>query len=216
MDASLKQALDQSHIRQFFALRLQLSDGYVINLLDGSGEITFPVDGVTTMFDGSDPTYGALIAASSIQEQIATDSPRFTFTLAPPSPAALGSLSDPKHQGSSFRLWWGIVNELTGAPIGQPELLWSGRLDVVRTQLGEGSLTAEVETVSAFDRLYAESEGTNLNATWHRSIWPGETGLDFNTAALSETYWGMEMDNRKGLNAVADAMAKRQATSIRF
>ncbi len=216
MDATMKAGLDAAHIRQFTAIRAELSDGYVVNIIDGSGEITFPVDGQPVTFDGSDPVYGALIAASSIQEQIATDSPRFTFTMSPPSANALGSLSHPKHQGSSVRVWWGIVNEMTGAPIGKPELMWTGRLDIVRTQLGEGALTAEVETVSAFDRLYADSEAIRLNGVWHRSVWPDESGLDFNIAALSETYWGVEMNSRKGWSVIADAIAKQKGASSQF
>jgi len=211
MDATLKAAMEQPHIREFTALRVELADGYTINIIDGSGFVTMMVDGQAVTFDGSDPIYGALASASSIQEQVATDSPRFTFALKPPSASALGSLSDPKNQGSLVRCWWGVIDEMNGYPIGVPELLWAGRFDIVRTTLSENDLTAEIETISAFDRLYAASEGTRLNATWHRSIWPDESGLDFNIAALGEPYWGTEMNNRKGFAAVFDAARARGA-----
>jgi hypothetical protein len=190
MDASLRQAVDASSLRQFLAIRIVLSDGYRMNLIDGSGFVSFPVDGTVEYFDGHDPTFGSLATASSLAETVATSAPTFGFTLMPPTPSAIGSLADPKHQGSSVRAWWGLVNEMTGAVIGTPEPLWIGRLDNVKTQLSEGSLVAEVATVSAFDRLFVAEEGARLTPVFHKSIWPGETGLDYNSAALQNPYWG--------------------------
>lgn len=190
MDSTLRNALDASSLRQFFAVRVVLSDGYKINLIDGSGFVNFPVNGTVEKFDGSDPTYGTLATASSLSESVSTESPTFGFTLMPPTAAAVGSLALPRHQGSSVMAWWGLVNETTGAVIGTPELLWTGRLDNVKTQMSESGLVAEVETVSAFDRLFVAEEGARLTPIFHRSIWPGESGLDFNVAATQQPYWG--------------------------
>lgn len=191
MDATLRQAIDAQALRQFVAVRVVLSDGYRINLIDGSGEVSFTVDGAVETFDGADPVYGALATVTSVQERIADQAPTFGFTMMTPSEQALGSLNDPKHQGSSVRVWWGIVDELSGNVIGAPEVLWIGRLDNVKTQLGEGSLIAEVATVSAFDRLFVAEEGARLTSTFQKTLWPGETGLDFNVKALANPYWGI-------------------------
>lgn len=192
LNPTLAAALEGQAIRQFTAIRIEFSDAYVINLLDGSGTVTFTVDGSPVTFTGRDPTYGMLASATTLRETIATESPRFTFSLMPPTADAVGSLADPAHQGSPVRVWWGVVNEMTGAAIGVPELLWAGRLDFVKTILAEGSLIAEVETVSAYDRLYVVEEGARLNGVFHKSIWPGETGLDFVVAAGLTQYWGTE------------------------
>ncbi|MCB4861977.1 hypothetical protein K7W03_20505 [Sphingobium sp. PNB] len=191
LNSTLATAADQQWIRQFLAVRIELSDGYVLNLLDGSGVVTFAVDGVNVTFDGIDPIYGTLASATSFEEKIASDAPRFTVSIMSPTAEAVGSLANPEHQGSSVRAWWGIVNETTGQPVAAPELLWSGRLDFVKTQLAEKSLFSEIETVSAFDRLFVAEEGARLNSHWHQSIWPGETGLDFNIDAQIEPYWGV-------------------------
>lgn len=192
MDSSLRQALDGQSLRQFLAIRVVLSTGYTIRLIDGSGYVSFAVDGVTETFDGSDATYGRLATSSSLTEAVATESPTFSFSLMPSAPNAIGSLSDPKHQGSSVRVWWGAVDELSGNVIGTPELHWAGRLDTVKTQVSDGGLVAEVLTVSALDRMFVAEEGARLTPVFHKSIWPNETGLDFNVAATAQPYWGVD------------------------
>ncbi|QJR03473.1 hypothetical protein HH800_15585 [Sphingobium yanoikuyae] len=191
MDASLNSALDQSFVRSFVAIQIKLTNDSVINLIDGSGEVSFPVDGATVTFDGDDAIYGALATAKSFEDTVASDAPRFTFSIMPPSATATAELANPKHQGSPVRVWFGVVNEMTGTVIGVPELLWVGRLDFVRTQIGENAQLVEIETVSAFDRLFVAEEGARLNGNWHKRIWPGETGLDFNIDAQGDIFWGI-------------------------
>lgn len=193
MDTVLNTAVaTQAALRQFLAVRIELTNGYTINLIDGSGFVTFSHNGVATTFRGSDPTFGTLATATSIEEKVADEAPTFSFSLLPPTANALGTLSDPRHQSSPVFVYWGCVNEQTGAVIGTPELLWSGRLNTVKTQISAGTLIAECNTVSAFDRLFVAEEGARLNRVWHNSIWPGETGLDFCTAALQDPWWGVD------------------------
>lgn len=192
MDSNLRLALDNSALRQFTAVRVVLADGYRINLIDGSGEVSFLVNGTMEIFDGSDPTFGSLATCSSLQERIADQGPRFGFTLMPPTAAAIGTLANPVNQGCSVMAFWGLVNELTGDTIGTPETLWLGRMDNVKTLLAEGSTYCEVDSVSAFDRLFVAEEGARLTPVFHRSMWPDESGLDFNSAALASPYWGVD------------------------
>jgi hypothetical protein len=196
LDSTLNAALAGQALRQFLAIRIELIEGGAINLIDGSGTVTFSASGSPVTFEGLDPVYGALASVENMSERVATEAPRLSFTLLPPSDSSLGQLSDPVNQGSSVRVWWGIVNEATGAPIGEPELLWSGRLDNVSTKLGEKTRTCEIDTVSAFDRLFVAEEAARLNGVWHKNIWPDETGLDFNIAAALDPFWGVEAPAR--------------------
>ena len=188
MDSVLLSAATSSFLRSFFAVRVELKSGPVINLIDGSGVVTF--DGKT--FTGQDATFGSLASANAVAERVASEAPQFSFTIMPPNTNALGTLNDPVQQGSRVFAWWGLVNDVTGAVIGVPELLWTGRLDYVKANYSEHVMACELVTVSAFDRLFASEEGQRLNGEWHKSIWPGETGLDYVYDATSEVYWGQE------------------------
>lgn len=192
MDSTLLSAASATFIRVFLAVRIELLSGSTINLIDGAGVVTFPVNGETVTFTGYDQTFGSLASANSVAERVADEAPRFSVSIMPPTTAALGTLNDPLQQGSKVYAWWGIYNDDTGAVIGTPELLWNGRLDTVKSNIAENTMTAELDTVSAFDRLFAAEEGQRLNGVWHQSIWPGETGLDYVYDAQSDIMWGAE------------------------
>ena len=185
LNTALSNALDQRSIRAFFAVQIELPN-YTINLIDGSGAITF--GGHT--FTGYDPVYGALDEVSPTTEAIATSAPTFSFKLLPPSENAIGGLAAPANQGAPVRAWFGVVNELTGQTIGTPELLWHGRFDTATINVSENSQSVDVMTVSAYDRFFASEEGERLNASWHTKFFPGETGLDQITQALQSPWWG--------------------------
>lgn len=203
MDTALQNAVSAPFLRQFLAVRVVLNSGSIINLIDGSGYVSFPIDGQTVTFTGVDPTFGTLASATSVSEQIVEESPQFTFSILPPDELALGTLNDPLQQGSRVSVYWGLVNEDTGMVIGSPELMWLGRLDTVKTNVGPNALTAEIATVSAFDRLFTVEEGQRLNGEWHRSIWPGETGLDYVYDATTDIYWGVEAPSKPAVSSYA-------------
>jgi hypothetical protein len=192
MDSTLLSAVTQSHLRTFVAIRMELRSGTTINLIDGSGVVTLPVNGSNVVFTGYDATFGTIASANTIAERMADEAPRFTFTMMPPSEAAMGTLADPLQQGSPVYAWWGLVNDQTGAVIGTPELLWNGRFDSAKVNFDANAMAVEIDSISAFDRLFAAEEGQRLNGVWHQSIWPGETGLDYVYDAQQDVNWGME------------------------
>ncbi|MYL98403.1 hypothetical protein GR702_11575 [Novosphingobium sp. FGD1] len=190
MDAALLTSLAAPSLRMFQAVRIDLqSTGTAINLLDGSASLSLSVDGVATTFAGRDPIFGTLGGMDTIAEQIASEAPSVSLSLMPPSANAIGELSAPKNQGSRVRIWFGTVNDMTGAVIGT-ELLWSGRLDTVVTHVQPNAQSCELVTVSAYDRMFATNEGEALNKEWHQAIWPGETGFNFNVDSTVAKFWG--------------------------
>lgn len=192
MDAVLQSALSAPSLRTFHAIKIDLpSTGTSIHLIDGSGTVRFAIDGTMTTLTGLDPVFGTVGGIDTIAEQIASEAPGVSISLLPPSSAALGELNAIENQGAPVRLWTGLVDEMSGAVIGV-ELLWSGRLDTVVTNVSPNMQSCELVTVSAYDRLFAVNEGEALNKTWHQARWPGETGLDFNVDSTVEIFWGGE------------------------
>ncbi len=191
LNTVLQEALSGASIRAFTAVRVELP-GYPINLTDGSGFVSFPVDGVVTTFDSANAVFGTLASVGSITEALAVSAPRVLIAMMPPTANAVGALASVTTQGSLVRIWVGLINETTGLCIGVPELLWTGRLDTAKETLTENGRLVELDVASAFERLFNALESERLNRVWHQHIWPGETGLDFNIAALSDPMWGAD------------------------
>ena len=192
IDGALSVALGAHTIRSFTAVRIELPDNETINLIDGSGVVSFIVDGVDTSFTSKDPIYGVINTVSNVTEAFATSAPRLTVSLLPPSSDAIGALSAPLTQGSKVRVWAGVVNEATGLVIGAPELTWIGQLDTAKTTTGESGRVIELDVASAFERLFVTLESERLNKVWHRSHNPTENGMDYNIAALLDPIWGAD------------------------
>lgn len=192
LDGTLSAGLSAPAIRAFMAVRLELPGSIVINVIDGNSAVTFPVNGTSVTFTGRDPVFGAVSYIGALSEQVAQESPTFSFGLMPPTDNAIATLCAPQNQGSSIRVWFGLFNDATGATIGQPEMLWSGRMDTASVTSAAESQFVEIESVSAFDRLFAAEENARLNGVHHRSIWPNETGLDFVISGLRQPVWGVD------------------------
>lgn len=191
LDGTLSAGLSAPAIRAFTAVRLELP-GSIVNVIDGNSAVTFNVNGTPVTFTGRDPIFGAVSYIGALSEQVAQESPTFSFGLMPSTDSAIATLCAPQNQGSSIRVWFGLFNDVTGATIGQPEMLWSGRMDTASVTSATESQFVEIESVSAFDRLFAAEENARLNGVHHRSIWPNETGLDFVISGMKNPVWGID------------------------
>lgn len=190
LSPAMATGLQATAITIFYAVRIELPDAS-INLIDGSGSVTFPVNGTPHTFISKNDTFGTLLAISSVEESFAAESPSLQITLAPPTSTAIATLTAVRSQGSPVYLWCGLYNNGIGQVIGSPELLFSGRIDFVKTSATDGNRACEIEVASVWDRLFIPSEGERLNHHWHSSIWPGETGLSQSVnSVVVNPIWG--------------------------
>lgn len=194
LDTNLLSAFAADAVRAFVAVSIALpatsnAAAYTIRLLDGAGTVTFAVDSVATTFSGSDDTFGVLKAVSTISEAVASESPAASLSLLAPT---IGQISDPRYQGAPIRIWTGAVNEATGNAIGQPEELYRGWLDVATTTQSQNAQETALAIGSVWERMFTASEGQRLNATWHRTNFPNEGGLDNAQEASGTLPWGVE------------------------
>lgn len=185
MDPTLAAALEAQGLRAVTAIKLELVDG-TVRLFDGRGNVT--LNGET--YVGVDDLFGSMDVMDAVSESIANEAPTVSVTMMIPNETGMISLLKPANQNKSVKVLFAVIDYDTGAAIGQPELLWSGRVDTSKIISGENRQTVEVVTVSAFDRLFAGDEAQRLNSTWHQRIWPNETGFDRVIAGLADPYWG--------------------------
>jgi hypothetical protein len=141
-------------------------------------------------YESSHPVFGTIGASEPISEALDDQAPAATMTLLPPDGVAAAELSQPSYQGARVRFWIGVVNPGTGQIAGEPEQLADLILDSCTLVAGRGTRSLEIGLVSHGDRLFAVREGMVLSPQFHKSIWPGETGLDNMTGHEVAVAWG--------------------------
>ncbi|HYI43724.1 MAG TPA: hypothetical protein VD768_08900, partial [Sphingomicrobium sp.] len=114
----------------------------------------------------------------------------------PASTAAAAALSQPSFQGSPIRVWLAEVDPAAGTVIGTPELLLDGELDTTELRLSRGQRKLDIGYISVAERLFQVNEGNVLSPRFHKSVWPGETGLDNATGVGLSVAWGVQSPPR--------------------
>lgn len=186
--SGLDAALTQPTATVFVAVQIVLP-GHTVNLIEGSGVVSFPVNGETITFTGSDTVAGTILEIGEITEAFATQAPRVPITFMPSTTAGIAALCSPTAHRSPALIWTGAVNEQTGAAYGV-ELLFSGFLDTTKVNSGGTSRSVEVGITSGMDRFFMTNEAQRLTDTWHQHAWPGETGLKYMTGLATQLIWG--------------------------
>lgn len=165
--------------------------GHVIRLCDG-GFVYFEGEKYTS----SDEYFGSIEAVREIEEMAGDEAPGSALTFLPASTAAAATLSSPSYQSSRVRFWLARVDEATGEIDGTPELLADMLLDTTALRVSRGQRALDMELIAAAERLFLINDGNVLSPRFHKSIWPGETGLDNATGVPLTVAWGVESPPR--------------------
>lgn len=152
------------------------------------------------VFRARDPLFGVIGAVGSLSEGVGEDVPVLDMTLMPPSTTAPGFLSQPGDQAAPARFWLGEIDVDAGTLIGEPELQFEGEIDQTSIEFGAESRTLSPTIVSAAARLLERSIGNTLSSSFHKSIWPGETGHDQATGIGRIVAWGVEAPRGGGMS----------------
>lgn len=161
---------------------------YPLFHLVGSGEVLWG----NRRFAGRDARFGVLVAASNLKDGATDEAPDWSLTFAPPDEAAVEDLTRADIQGADVNGYLGVVDRATGLLIPEPLQVFAGELDVARLRVGKGSRTVEWRCVSALERFHDTETGARLSDAFHKTVWPGETGLANMTGIEKTSYWGVE------------------------
>lgn len=184
VDPVLTAALSQPVITFFGAIKIQLPSG-TIRLLDGAGVIV--IGGET--YTGEDPNFGTINSIDQIAENIGDEAPELILSLYPKDGAAAATLASPAMQGSLVTVLFGALDTATGLPIGTPEVVFLGEIDIPTLSSETNSRSVEFTIVSVFERMFENEEGIRASDGYHQSIWPGELGLQYMTGTGGKLYW---------------------------
>lgn len=184
-DPTLVAELGRDGCWPFVAVKIALP-GKTLRLLDGAAVLTIAGE----VYTGEDDDYGAIYAVDPIDEDMGDEAPELRFVFMPRDGAALATLANPAMQGSAVTVMVGAADVATATPIGTPELVFLGEVDVATADSSRGSRLIEFEVRSVFERLFEVDEGERASDGFHQSIWPGELGMNMMTGTADKLYWG--------------------------
>lgn len=185
LDPALAAALRQLRITFFAWAEFQLP-GYPLRLLDGSGELSMGGH----IWRGRDPVYGCMETAKGWSDGAGDSAPTLTLGMLPPGDTGLAKLLDPAAQGSAVTIGFSVLNPVTGQPIGEPCVMFTGELDVATIKWTGNERRVDWLVSSIGERLFQIDEGLRLSDALHQKVWPGQLGLEFVTGVEENVDWG--------------------------
>lgn len=171
-------------------LRIDLP-GHDVRLSEG-GEVRYAGD----VYSDIDPVLGTVIGYEDFSSGDADHSPAFELVWGPKDTAAAVALAHPSSQGAFAEWRWLSIDRDTNAVLADHRA-FTGLVDNVEITLDEARLELRMGFATHIDRLLNTDKGNRLNRAFHRSVWPGETGLDFMTGTVVRPPWGEE-DRKRG------------------
>lgn len=184
-DPTLSAELARDGAWAFCAIKIELP-ARTLYLLDGAGLVI--IDGHE--YTGEDPDFGTIAAIEPIEESMDAEAPEVRLVCFPPSATASVDLANPAMQGARVTIMVGAMDPATSLPIGQPEVLFLGQIDVATLHLSKASRVVEFSLRSVFELLFETDEGERATDGFHQSIWPGELGFQYVTGASEKLWWG--------------------------
>lgn len=166
-------------------LKIELPN-YTIRLCDGGFSI---YEGET--YTSEDPLFGTLAAMQPLVEGFGDSIPALTLTLLPPNASAVSDLAKPGYQTARARFYVAEFDVATGV-ISAADLQFDGQVDQISVTVAGRSRTVEMSIVSLAERLFEGNIGNTMNPTFHKSVWPDETGHDQATGLSIPVAWGTE------------------------
>ncbi len=182
MSAALETHYRQGHALEFWAIALAYSGG-VLRLTTG-GTVTF--GGET--YHPEDATYGTISRISKIVDGAGDQASSLDIEMLPRSSQGLEALASPALTGAPLTLYSGGVNAETGAVEGY-ETHFSGLVNFAPLTVNSDGWVLTLECVTEELRQREDDADKRLAPAHHRSVWPGEAGLDNITAVTRKIYW---------------------------
>lgn len=150
------------------------------------------------LFRSEDEVFGTIGAVGELSEGVGEEVPVLEMQLLPPGATPPAQLSQPGFQSAPVRFWLAEYDPATGLVTGAPDLQFEGEVDQTTITFGPDRRLLDMTVVSASARLLERNIGNSLNATWHKSIWPGEAGHDQGTGLGRQIAWGVERPGGSG------------------
>lgn len=161
--------------------------GHTVRLCDGGMVTAFGQS-----FTARDSLLGSVTGFEPLTEGVGDEVPGGTLTFAPPADVASSALIQGNYQNARLAMWIAEIDPAAGVVTGTPDLQIEAQIDVPRLRIGAGSRLVEMDFTARAERLFLINEGNTLSPQFHKSVWPGEAGLDQATGLTIEQAWGVK------------------------
>lgn len=142
-------------------------------------------------FTSEDSLLGALGQVAALADGDDGQAPRITVSFLTKNLDVVAYFQDPAVQLSPVTVWWGGIDEATGACLGTPGDEFRGLLDVPKIRFGAGGVVLTLTVMSELEKALEPDTGKRLNRPWQERLWPGALGFEFVTGILDKRYWGL-------------------------
>lgn len=146
----------------------------------------------TEIFRAKDPLFGTIASFGEVNEGIGDEVPAFDATFLPPDGVNPNDLAAPGYQTARVNVWIAEYDQATGSVVGTPTLMFLGQLDQIELAIEKDRRDLSCSVVSLAERLFNRNEGNTLSPSFHKSVWPGETGHDAGNGLTIPVAWGVE------------------------
>jgi hypothetical protein len=138
-------------------------------------------------------TYGMLSSIGELASGAGIETLRPELEILPPTDAAAIALQARCDDGCTVRIWVSPLDRADGQPVGTPQLMFTGEVDVAWLRTGAGSQRVVIECIGAAEALHDAGAGFALNSADHQVLYAGELGLDFVAFIARNGWWGGAM-----------------------
>ncbi|GLQ20398.1 hypothetical protein ACFFUB_02370 [Algimonas porphyrae] len=172
-------------------LRIDLP-GHAVRLSEG-GEVDYEGDRYTPI----DSVLGIVEGFDDVTSGAADEAPAFELVWGVRDIAAAVLLSTPASQNAHAEWRVLAVDTATNAILAD-EPIFIGRVDSTELVGDLNQYSMRMGFTTELDRLLNTDKGNRLNRSFHRSVWPGEAGLDLMTGTTVPVPWGDATRSSRG------------------
>lgn len=157
------------------------------------GEVEYDGD----VYSPEDSVFGAIREIENFTAGEADEAPSLAIIWTPKDAAAAISLSQPSSQQAFVEHRILSIDRDTNAVLTN-DRVFTGMVNTVEINGDINVFDLRMEISTEIDRLLNTDKGNKLSRAFHRSVWPGETGLDFMTGTQNPVPWGDDTQTARG------------------
>jgi hypothetical protein len=141
-------------------------------------------------YTSEDAVFGSIAAVDEFEAALGDAAEDAKMVFAPKADALASEISSPTFQNSRARFWMGTIGA-DGKTVTTAEQLMDALVDFTTLRLKQSGRELEMSFIGRPEKLFLRQEGNSLNPRFHKSVWPGEKGLDNATGARITVAWGV-------------------------
>ncbi len=141
-------------------------------------------------YTSEDDVFGSISAVEELDAALGDAAEDARIVFAPKASATPGQINSPYFQNSRARFWMGVIGS-DGKTVTHAEQLMDALVDYTVLRLRQSGRELEMVFIGRPEKLFLRQEANSLNPRFHKTVWPGERGLDNATGARISVAWGV-------------------------